>query len=160
MPAFAGWQEGKAWLTETIQSIVARGRMEKEEAERIHLYAMYQFLSSPVAARMRESARKSMLIREQPSVLAVGADRGWPEQSSTSSVLVQGIIDVFWEEEDGLVLLDYKTDRVERAEELLARYETQLLLYKEALDRRFAEQHKQVKEVLIYSFKLGETVVV
>ncbi len=39
---------------------------------------------------------------------------------------LQGIIDVFFVEEDGIVLLDYKTDRVQQAEELVKRYQAQL----------------------------------
>lgn len=52
--------------------------------------------------------------------------------------LIQGIIDVFWLEPDGIVLLDYKTDRVQTAEQLKDRYAAQLHLYAEALERVFA----------------------
>jgi ATP-dependent helicase/nuclease subunit A len=63
-------------------------------------------------------------------------------------------------EEDSLVLLDYKTDRVEAAEELVVRYKTQLDLYADALARIFSDEEKQVtvKESLIYSFALQETI--
>ena len=69
---------------------------------------------------------------------------------------MQGIIDVFWEEEDGIVVLDYKTDRVKTAEELLARYRAQLLLYGEALERSF--DGKKIREILIYSFRLNQMI--
>jgi ATP-dependent helicase/nuclease subunit A len=58
---------------------------------------------------------------------------------------------VFWEEEDGIVLLDYKTDRVDSEEELVVRYEKQLQLYKSAIEHAYGVP---VKEVLIYSFAL------
>ena len=53
--------------------------------------------------------------------------------------MIQGVIDVFWEEEDGLVLLDYKTDRVSPSEipARAERYRTQLLAYAGALERIF-----------------------
>ena len=53
--------------------------------------------------------------------------------------LIQGIIDVFWIEDDGITVLDYKTDRVDTAQELIDRYATQLKLYADALERVFAE---------------------
>ena len=60
--------------------------------------------------------------------------------------MIQGIIDVFWMEEDKIVLLDYKTDRVNTPQELLDRYETQLLLYAEALERVFSTKEKQMED--------------
>ena len=66
-------------------------------------------------------------------------------------MLIQGIIDVFFEEEDGLVLLDYKTDSVSSMKELWNRYETQLDYYGEALERLMG---RPVKEKILYSFHL------
>ena len=53
------------------------------------------------------------------------------------------------------MLLDYKTDKVTSAEELAGRYRSQLNLYQEAIERALG---KKVKERLLYSFRLGETV--
>ena len=73
--------------------------------------------------------------------------------------LIQGIIDVFWIEDDGItVLLDYKTDRVDTAQELIDRYATQLKLYADALERVFAARKLKVKEILIYSFSLEQLI--
>ena len=68
--------------------------------------------------------------------------------------VIQGIIDVFWIEDDGITVLDYKTDRVDTAQELIDRYATQLKLYADALERVFATRKLKVKEILIYSFRL------
>ena len=72
--------------------------------------------------------------------------------------LIQGIIDVFWIEDDGIVLLDYKTDHVTADIELIGRYQTQLRLYAEALERIFSDRKLKVKEVLIYSFCLEKVI--
>ena len=63
----------------------------------------------------------------------------WYRESSTS----------IFEEADGLVVLDYKTDRVFRAEELVERYHGQLDYYGKALEQITG---KRVKEKWIYSF--------
>ena len=72
--------------------------------------------------------------------------------------LIQGIIDVFWIEDDGITVLDYKTDRVDTAQELIDRYATQLKLYADALERVFAARKLKVKEILIYSFSLEQLI--
>ena len=71
-------------------------------------------------------------------------------------VLVQGIIDVYFEEEDGLVVLDYKTDRVREAKELVEKYHAQLDYYAQALEQL---TEKKVKQKIIYSFTLQEEII-
>lgn len=70
-------------------------------------------------------------------------------------VLIQGIIDAFFYEDDEIVVVDYKTDRVHRAEELSEKYHAQLEYYEKALEMMTG---KKVKEKLIYSFALGEVI--
>ena len=76
-------------------------------------------------------------------------------KENNDTLLVQGIIDVFFVEDGGIVLLDYKTDRVSSAQELINRYQIQLQLYGRALERSL---NLPVKEILIYSFALEETI--
>ena len=85
-------------------------------------------------------------------VRASELDAAYPD---TEQIIVQGVIDVYLEEEDGLVLLDYKTDRVQTGEELIARYQTQLELYARALQQI---RGIAVKEKLIYSFALDRVI--
>lgn len=70
-------------------------------------------------------------------------------------MLIQGIIDVYLEEDDGLVVLDYKTDQVKFGRELVEKYQEQLRLYARALEQMTL---KNVKEEVIYSFTLGEEI--
>ena len=75
-------------------------------------------------------------------------------------VLIQGVIDAYLEEEDGLVLIDYKTDRIPEGEDwkefLLGRYQFQVDCYRQALEQVTG---KKVKEAVIYSLeKQGEIV--
>ena len=65
-------------------------------------------------------------------------------------------IDVYLEEEDGLVVADYKTDSVTHAQELVNRYQVQLDYYALALEQMTG---RRVKEKIIYSFALAEEVV-
>jgi ATP-dependent helicase/nuclease subunit A len=68
--------------------------------------------------------------------------------------LLMGVIDCFFYEEDGIVLIDYKTDYVtdENIEEIKDRYEKQIYYYTEALQRITGEK---VKDKYIYLFRNG-----
>lgn len=116
--------------------------------------AVAKFYRSPLGRRVQEAHRRGLRQTEHPFVMGVPASRILGPEAGEELVLVQGIIDLFWEEADGLVLVDYKTDRVS-AETLLKRYRGQLIYYREALARAVG---KPVKETWIYSFHLGEAV--
>lgn len=75
--------------------------------------------------------------------------------SNVEKVILQGIIDAFIMEEEGIILVDYKTDRVNDGEELRNRYQKQIDLYSEALEQILG---KKVKRRVLYSFSLGEEV--
>ena len=70
-------------------------------------------------------------------------------------VLVQGIADCILIEENGATLIDYKSDRVERPEQLIERYKSQLLLYERTLKKQL---NVPIKEVVIYSFHLEKAI--
>ena len=70
-------------------------------------------------------------------------------------ILIQGIIDVYFEEDGELVVLDYKTDRVQSAKDLKEKYHAQLEYYAEALELLLG---KRVKEKIIYSFTLKQEI--
>ena len=116
-----------------------------------------KFLDTDLAKRMSEASKKEKLYLEQPFVLSVRANEVNETFPENEKVLVQGVIDVYFEEDGKLILMDYKTDRVDTAEELIKRYKTQLDYYSEALSRL---EKKPVAEVLIYSFALGEVITV
>ena len=75
--------------------------------------------------------------------------------SEEETMLVQGIIDAYFEEAGELVLVDYKTDRVEHVQELMERYHVQMEYYTRALEQALG---KKVKEVVLYSLALGQEV--
>lgn len=113
------------------------------------------FLESPLAKRMQQAEKNGTLYREKPFVMGETAKDVLEESNSGEMVLIQGIIDVFFEEEGEMVLLDYKTDRVRQGKELADRYRAQIELYKKAIERA---TEKKVKEQLLYSFCLNEVV--
>lgn len=118
----------------------------EEELENYGFGAGAQMLENEVQT---ENAQQEIVLEN------VSQENHMHEEDLT---LIQGIIDVFWIEDDGITVLDYKTDRVDTAQELIDRYATQLKLYADALERVFAARKLNVKEILIYSFSLEQLI--
>lgn len=142
-------------LKDTIERLVEEEKMSQEMEDCIRRTDILHFLECGLGQRMHQAAKADALRKEQPFVLGVPSQEVYPEQTEEEWILVQGIIDVFFEETDGLVLLDYKTDRVKTGEELVERYHTQLEYYGQALEQLLG---KKVKETWIYSFALGKEI--
>ena len=144
----------KEWQA-TIDTFVQAGRFSKRQADSIHLFKMQQFMDAPIGKRMQKAAIEGTLEREKFFFLGVPAsvvNKAFPQEEL---MLVQGIIDAYFEEEDGIVLVDYKTDRVESAKELIERYSVQMQYYVKALEQGL---DKKVKEVILYSLALDQEV--
>lgn len=144
-------------LENQLQMLVESEKMSREMAECIREGDILKFLQTNTGKRMRGAAKKNLLRKEQPFVLGIDADEVYPGENSDELILVQGIIDAYFEEEDGLVLLDYKTDKIYRAQELVDRYHAQLEYYARALEQLTG---KKVKEKWIYSFTLQKEILV
>lgn len=140
-------------IQEQIRKMVEDQRLTEKDASCVEADKLLRFVRSPVGLRMGQAAREGRLYREQPFVLGVSANEinvAWDENAM---VLVQGIIDAYFIEENQITLVDYKTDVVKQGQEkLLAdRYATQLKFYARALEQLTPYK---VKERKIYSFAL------
>ena len=143
-----------------IEDFMKKGYITKEQFESINKKDIYKFVSSNIGKRIQKAKEKKLAQCEQPFVIGIPAkDLFEDESKGEDNILIQGIIDLFFEEDDGIVLVDYKTDRVTKKDGealLIERYSKQLELYKIALERMTG---KKVKEKIIYSFGLGKEIV-
>ena len=154
---FAGMQKygNMQWFDGWLKEQVRHGKLEEEAAGCIRQADILEFLQCDSGKRMQEAARKQKLYREQPFVLGVDAKELYPEEEDGELILIQGIIDAYFEEPDGLVVLDYKTDKVNNGKELAEKYQEQLRYYAKALEQMSG---KKVKEKIIYSFTLKKEI--
>ena len=137
------WMQEQAYLT-------------KEEANAVYRKDIFLFVNSKIGQRMRQAEEKGKLWREQPFVIGLPAGKVKQEwKGSQELVLIQGIIDAYFIEEDEIVLVDYKTDWVNSADVLVQKYKEQLAYYQRALEQMTG---KKVKEKIIYSVSLGTEV--
>ena len=134
-------------LEKDIQEMISEKLIGKEEAETVRRKDVLLFLESSIGKRVKSADINGNLHTEQPFVLG--------EEMAGEMTLVQGIIDVYFEEDGELVVLDYKTDKVKESSELVERYRVQLDYYAKALEQ---VTKKKVKEKIIYSFTLKEEI--
>ncbi len=139
-------------LYESLRDFVERKVLPQEYFDALNLQKLMTFLQDPLAKRMWQAQKVGQLYREQPFVLGISAKRLGEDFPDREKVLIQGIIDAFFVEDGQIVLLDYKTDKVQTEKELWDRYETQLDYYEEALTKLM---QMPVKERILYSFGLG-----
>ena len=136
---------------------IAQGNVTGEELACVGMNKIMGFFQSDLSQRMVAANARNELFKEQPFVLGISADQLKKDYPPTETVLIQGVIDVFFYEEDEIVLADYKTDKVSCKEELIKRYKTQLDYYQMALEQITG---KKVKERYLYSFYLQEEIYV
>ena len=141
-------------ISEFVSKLVYDKIITEQEAETINQKQILEFVKSDFATRIRKAKE---VYKEKPFYININASEVYDEKLD-ENILVQGIIDLYFiDENDKLVLVDYKTDRVKTLEELVPRYKTQLELYKNALENAL---NKKVDEVYIYSVYHGKTIIV
>ena len=144
---------------EKVKKLINRLR-EKEiitniEAQSINPYKILEFTKTEIWDELKEA---KYVYREKPFYINVPIKEllknninETEEQVKEDNILVQGIIDLFYiNKNDELILLDYKTDYVEKGNEdkLVEKYKKQLEMYKEALEEAL---ERKVDKVYIYS---------
>lgn len=143
-------------VEDQIEALIRSRQMTAEEKNLVSVPAVVHFFRTDLGKRAAEAAKRGQLFREKQFVIGVPASQIRPQWDEKETVLVQGIIDLWFYEGDEIVLADYKTDRVYPGQEelLKARYQEQLAYYEKALIQTTG---CRVKEKLIYSFALQKT---
>lgn len=156
----------QALLEEMMESLQRKEVISQEEAIEVPLHLLNSFWGTDLAQRMaaseyleKEASFAMLLPAEKLYPEWFQADQGWKVDPALFSeeILVQGTIDAFFYEGDQVVLLDYKTDRIDPGEEdlLSRRYRGQMKLYTQALE---SQLQVKVKETWIVALATGQAV--
>ena len=152
---YADFDSTKRDVESEIERLKSGGYLTDLQAEAVKAEDVKAFLRSGIFKRMENAVS---VIREKKFLIAIDdmkLDGELGEIYKGTTGMLNGIIDVVIEEEDGLVLADYKTDYVKEPEELIEKYSKQLMLYKHTLEKIGS---KPVKQALIYSFHFGREI--
>lgn len=146
----------KESLEKEIDALVTRKIITKEERQVVDIESLHKFVLSDFANRIKNA---KAIYKESPFYMNIDVGEIPNEVKNTEeNVLVQGIIDLYFEEDDKkLVLVDYKTDYILNGEEekLINKHKEQLMLYKRALENA---TNKEVKEVYLYSTCISKAI--
>lgn len=141
-------------VKELINSLVEKQIITKIEADNINPFKILEFTKSEI---WRELKTAKLIEREKPFYLNIPANTIYNEKIE-ETILVQGVIDLYYvNKNDELILVDYKTDYIEKNKkyELVNKYKKQLELYQKALEQSF---NKKVSKKYIYSTCLGQAI--
>ncbi|MBQ6267025.1 MAG: helicase-exonuclease AddAB subunit AddA [Clostridia bacterium] len=153
---FADFRAAAADPAAELRRLTDAGYFSPAQAQAVDLQAITRFFASPLAARMFRSPR---VLREYGFRVGVPLAELQPELAPDCTagerIVIEGVVDCAFLEDGALVIVDYKTDRVQTAQALTDRYRAQLAVYRRCLSEAL---ELPVKETLIYSFRLHESV--
>lgn len=143
-------------IKDLICKLVEKQIITQKEADAISAYKILEFTKSAIWQDLK-GAKK--IEKEKPFYISIPAKELY-KQDLEEDVLVQGIIDLYYiNQNNELVLVDYKTDYVEKGkeQELIEKYQKQLELYKNALENAL---NRKVNKAYIYSVYLGKEILI
>lgn len=147
---FADFAAAREDIGAEIDRLVDGGFLTPQQAESVDLDRAKRFIDSELVTRCLGSPAVYKEYRFNVKISAGAVDPELDERFKEEKIILQGAVDLAFVEDGALVIVDYKTDRVKRPEELADRYATQLLLYRDALTECLG---LPVKECLIYSIR-------
>lgn len=132
-----------------IIKLVEQKVITQKEAMTINHKGIIGFIESDLGLRIQAAAMTGDVYKEQPFVMGIKASE-IAEVKTEDYVMIQGVVDLYFQEEDDLVIVDYKTDYMKDINEadLVERYKSQMKYYKRALEQNL---NKKVKEVYLYA---------
>ncbi|MGE5677928.1 MAG: helicase-exonuclease AddAB subunit AddA, partial [Pseudomonadota bacterium] len=139
-----------------VQTMVTAELLTEQQAENVNTVKIAAFLKSSLGKRMIKSER---IYREMPFTMEVECNQVFGTEAGCApggdKIVLQGIIDCYFEEAGKLVLVDYKTDYVPEGEsqKLKEKYRTQIEYYERALRQITG---KELAGKYIYLFWNGE----
>lgn len=119
-----------------VQALAARGQLTAREAQAVNTASLLQLMRTPLGAALAAAEAAGTLRREFRFSLLCPAETFFPG-ADAEQVLLQGVVDAWFETPDGLVIVDYKTDRIrpDAVPERTAYYAAQLRAYAGAMAR-------------------------
>ncbi|MBR0412304.1 MAG: UvrD-helicase domain-containing protein, partial [Eubacterium sp.] len=145
---YADFKAAKTDIESEVNRLLDRCFITEKQAEVLDRDKLQKFFDSDIAKRILVSPA---VYRELKVTSLIPANE-LEYTDFDDKILVQGIADCIFEEDGELVLVDYKTDYVKSAEELLDLYKKQLAFYRVAAEKTLK---KPVKQALLYSFSLS-----
>ncbi len=136
-------------IKQMIEQMVLKEIITEKEAQAIDANLVYEYTKSELFQELKQAKE---IHKEQPFYISIPAKEIIQEAKlagSEKSILVQGIIDLYYiDQNDNLKLVDYKTDYVGKTEDakekILEKYRVQLEIYQKALEQSLSKKVSKV----------------
>lgn len=139
-------------LDKQVQRLVEKKLLSDVGLQDLPLKAIFSLIQSPLGERIKHG----ICHRELPCSSLIPGEKLLPQwKNIKDSILIQGVVDLLIEEEQGYLLLDYKSDKAATQDYFLKNYSHQLFLYRDALQPILK---KPILEIWIYSFHLSKEI--
>jgi len=141
-------------IADEIERLKQNGKLTEQEAKSLTIENLKAFFDSEIGKKVISNDK---VYKEQNFMVEVLADEVYNNLSKefeNEKIIIQGVADLCFIENDNLVIVDYKTDKVDETE-LISRYKTQLDIYALALSQVF---DMNVSQTAIYSFYLKKLI--
>ena len=147
-----------------IRGFVSKGIITEKQASIVNPYKIYKFFASNIGKRMlnaeiinREKSIYAQVNMKDIYIYEKLINNDDKKLYDNESVMLRGIVDAYFEEDNQIVLVDYKTDFVneENINQIIEKYKKQLDLYADIIETLTG---KSVKEKCIYLFGVDEAV--
>ena len=141
-------------VSDTVDRLVQQRLLTVEQAETVDRRAIERFLGSKLAAELRAATN---VEREYRFSLLVDAKNYYDGVASDDQVLLQGVVDLFAETEDGIIVVDFKTDYIteDTIGDKVSYYRSQVEAYSTALEQIL---EKKVIRRVLYFFRTGQAI--
>ncbi len=153
---YCDFDKAVADVSVETKRLVGLGFLTKAQAECVEPAKVTAFFESSLYSRIKSAKNYERERKFTVTSSNLKAKNPELEQLKDSDNMIKGIVDIMFEEDDGLVVVDYKSDRGISAEGLKERYAKQLQIYKSAVELITG---KKVKELVIYSIELEKTII-
>lgn len=154
---YADFAAAREDIEAQLRLLTDEGYLTQEQADSVDIEKARSFIESDLVTRCLNADKVYKEYRFNIRIPANRVDPEIEESLSEETVILQGAVDLAFVEDGELVIVDYKTDRVNAPEDLAERYASQLLLYKDAMEECLS---LPVKECLIYSIRHSREVAV
>lgn len=134
------------YVKNLIDKLVSANVLSEKEAENVNAEKIIKFYKTPLGTRISASNK---VVREAPFETEIPLSLFEGYESVKENILLQGVVDCWFEEDNEIVIVDYKTDYYKHVNEIIEKYNQQLKWYAYALEHI---THKNVKNMYIYAF--------
>lgn len=157
---FTTLEPTEAAIRARIQELAAKNVFTEEETKtllshrrnRNPVQGIRTFMESPLCQAMKES---TVIRKEMPFSILLPAHSFYPDCEAGEKIFLQGVMDCMLEKQEGILIIDYKTDRFMSEEELRNHYKVQLQVYGEAAEKLLG---KPVLHLYLWSFTFGKMI--